>query len=231
MDEQIDEAKLAVKRVMSALYPEIEEVSVTDDGIVSAIAYYTPEREHTGAPGWVQGGLSATVIDFVSARVAKVALESSVATGTLDIRYRQPVLITGGPYRIEGTTEKRYSRSVRVHTKIPALSGFRWSKRTASSWRLPASEVLQRFAFAETGQFVLVVSNEGTDCVGAGPCILAERPTNCLSDEELGAFTTHHSVGEQPVGIGPLFEHELMEDGGSSDPNVVRLDPFVHLGG
>lgn len=119
-----DESKTAVRRVMSALYPELEVTTVSEeDGTVTGVAHYTPEREHTGAPGWVQGGLSATVIDFVSARVAKAALNSSVATGTLDIRYRQPVLIDGGPYRVEGVTEKRYSRTVRVNTKILDAEG------------------------------------------------------------------------------------------------------------
>ena len=109
---------------MSALYPELEHVTVSeDDGIVSGFTTYQPEREHTGAPGWVQGGLSATVLDFVSARIAKAALDSSVATGTLDLRYRQPVLIAGGPFRVEGVTEKRYSRTVRVNAAILDAEG------------------------------------------------------------------------------------------------------------
>ena len=109
-------ARVALKRVMSGLYPEPDVSTEITNGIITGVAHYTPELEHTGAPGWVQGGLAATVIDFVSARIAKVALDSSVATGTLDLRYRQPVLIDGGPYKIEGVTEKRFSRTCLLYT-------------------------------------------------------------------------------------------------------------------
>ena len=84
---------------MSALYPEVT-TSTEAAGMITGRATFAPQKEHAGAPGWVQGGLSATVLDFVSARVAKAALDSSVATGTLDLKYRQPVLIDGGPYEV-----------------------------------------------------------------------------------------------------------------------------------
>lgn len=111
----------SVKRVMSALYPEVV-ISATEDGFEGSATYH-PQKEHTGAPGWVQGGLAATVLDFVSARVARRALDSPVATGTLDLRYRQPVLIDGGPYEVIGTAEGARSRTVRVSSAIVNSSG------------------------------------------------------------------------------------------------------------
>ncbi len=119
-----ESARDAVQRVMSQLYPDVTISPLPgNDGAVSGSASYAPQREHTGAPGWVQGGLAATVLDFVSARIAKAALDSSVATGTLDVRYRQPLLIDGGPYEVVGSTETPRSRTVRVHASILSAEG------------------------------------------------------------------------------------------------------------
>ena len=79
-----------------ALYPKVEEV---EPGRVSAT--FEPQPEHRGNPGWLQGGLAATVLDHVSARAASSALGRRVVTGTLDLRYPKPVPLDGGPYRVE----------------------------------------------------------------------------------------------------------------------------------
>lgn len=108
-----DEAvRQALRRVLFGLHPEITVVDRTGTGV------YFPEPEHRGAPGWVHGGFIATVLDHVCARVARSMLDSRVATGTLDIRYRQPVLLDGGPYPIEATAEQARSESVQVRGRI-----------------------------------------------------------------------------------------------------------------
>ncbi len=118
-----DDAVLAAtRRIMAALYP----VVTTTGGSGSPAhgeAWFEPQAEHVGAPGWVQGGLSATVLDYFCARIASAALEMKVATGTLDLRYRQPVLLDGGPYRIAGETEQPRSKSVRARGAILSREG------------------------------------------------------------------------------------------------------------
>lgn len=116
-----ESGRAAAKRIMSALYPEVV-ISASGEGFTGT-AVYSPEKEHTGAPGWVQGGLSATVLDYVSARIARAALESPVATGTLDLRYRQPILIDAGPYEVVGSSDEPRSRTVRVHAAIMSAEG------------------------------------------------------------------------------------------------------------
>lgn len=110
------------ERIMRALYPTVE-VMGSHGGAVSGVAHFSPQPEHVGAPGWVQGGLSATVLDYVCARLASAALGMKVATGTLDLRYRQPVLLLGGPFRIEGETETPRSKTVRVFAAIVDANG------------------------------------------------------------------------------------------------------------
>jgi acyl-coenzyme A thioesterase PaaI-like protein len=95
-------------RVLGALYPE-----VVIDGS-TGVASFHPQPEHRGNPGWLQGGLAATVLDHVCARAASAALGQRVVTGTLDLRYRRPVALDLGPYRVEATAAEPRSRAVRV---------------------------------------------------------------------------------------------------------------------
>ena len=107
-DGGIDE----VTRVLMALYPEVVIEGST------AVASFEPQPEHRGNPGWLQGGLAATVLDHVCARAAAAALGQRVVTGTLDLRYRRPVPLDDGPYRVEATAATPRSRAVRVHGAI-----------------------------------------------------------------------------------------------------------------
>ncbi|MEM7323338.1 MAG: PaaI family thioesterase [Actinomycetota bacterium] len=98
----------AVSRVMMALHPTVEIIGST------AVGFFHPQPEHRGNHGWLHGGLAATVLDHVSARVAAAALGRRVVTGKLDLRYPQPVLLADGPYRVEATAEEPRGRMVRV---------------------------------------------------------------------------------------------------------------------
>jgi acyl-coenzyme A thioesterase PaaI-like protein len=122
MDEhEIDaRATAAIERIMRALYPSVTTTGGPGTKVVGE-AFFSPQPEHVGAAGWMQGGLSATVLDYFCARLASAALGTRVATGTLDLRYRQPVLLEGGPYRVAGDTDQPRSRSVRARGAI--LSG------------------------------------------------------------------------------------------------------------
>lgn len=111
------------RSVLRHLYPPVTIITGAGDGVVSGSASFEPQPEHAGAPEWVQGGLSATVLDYVSARVANAALSSKVATGTLDLRYRQPVRLDGGPYRVEGSAPITEGRTTRVRAAILSADG------------------------------------------------------------------------------------------------------------
>ncbi|MEZ5225504.1 MAG: PaaI family thioesterase [Acidimicrobiales bacterium] len=103
--EQAVEA--ALSRVLGALHPPFEI-----DGL-TARAMYEPEPEHRGNPGWLHGGNAATLLDHICARRCQRA-RHPVVTGTLDLRYRQPVPLAGGPYVLEATAEPSRRRTVRV---------------------------------------------------------------------------------------------------------------------
>ncbi len=113
--EESDTALL--RSVLAALHPP-----VTTDGRTGS-AVFEPRPEHRGAPDWVHGGFLATVLDHFCARIASAALGSKVATGTLDLRYRQPVLLAGGPYRLEGEADPARGRIVHVRAAVIGPDG------------------------------------------------------------------------------------------------------------
>ncbi len=118
-DPAAESGVAALDRVLLALYP-----TVTIDGS-TAVAELWPQPEHRGNPGWLQGGLAATVLDHVSARAGAAALGHPVVTGTLELRYRHPVALDGGPYRVEATAGSPRGRTVRVTAAIVDRAGRR----------------------------------------------------------------------------------------------------------
>jgi acyl-coenzyme A thioesterase PaaI-like protein len=107
----------AVTRVLGALHPTVEL-----DGTV-ATALFEPQPEHRGIRGRLHGGLAATVLDHVCARAASAAVGDGVVTGRLDVRYRQPVPLAGGPYPVEATVVAARGRRVRVRAAIRDTDG------------------------------------------------------------------------------------------------------------
>ena len=101
-----------LERVFAALRPTVEVVDGT------SVARFFPQPEHRGNPGWLHGGMAATVLDHVLARCASRALGGRVVTGTLDLRYRQPVPLDGGPFVVEARAEPPRHRMVRVSGAI-----------------------------------------------------------------------------------------------------------------
>ena len=102
-----------VSRIFAALHPTITVV----DSVASGI--FEPQAEHRGNPGWLHGGMAATVLDHLCARTASSALGGvRVVTGTLDLRYPRPVMLDGGPYRLWAEHDKARGRMVRVRGAI-----------------------------------------------------------------------------------------------------------------
>lgn len=111
------------RRVLEPLYPAVTIDAEPNTEAITGHATFQPTAAHEGAPGWLQGGLSATVLDYVSARIANEALSSRVATGTLELRYRQPVRLNAGPFRVVGSAPTTERRTVRVTAAILDADG------------------------------------------------------------------------------------------------------------
>ncbi len=103
--------------VLAALHPAVDIV-----GNVGT-ASFEPMAEHRGNPGWLHGGLAATVLDHVCARVAAAALGHRVVTGRLDLRYPRPVVLADGPYVVRAESAPARGRMVRVEGAILGADG------------------------------------------------------------------------------------------------------------
>lgn len=107
-----------LSRVFAALHPAI----TVERGVASGL--FEPQPEHRGNPGWLHGGMAATVLDHLCARTASAALGGvRVVTGTLDLRYPRPVLLDAGPYELRGEHEAARGRMVRVRGAILGPDG------------------------------------------------------------------------------------------------------------
>jgi acyl-coenzyme A thioesterase PaaI-like protein len=105
----------AIERVFMALHPKVRI-----DGC-EGWALFHPEVEHRGNPGWLHGGLAATLLDHVSARVANSALGGPAVTGKLEVRYVRPVPLSGGPFRVVASYEPpKPGRTLRYLVRIEA---------------------------------------------------------------------------------------------------------------
>ncbi len=105
----------AIERVFMALHPKVQI-----DGCEGWALFY-PEAEHRGNPGWLHGGLAATLLDHVSARVANSAFGGPAVTGKLEIRYVRPVPLSGGPFRVVASYEPpKAGRTIRYLVRIEA---------------------------------------------------------------------------------------------------------------
>ncbi len=107
----------ALARVLGALRPEV----TVADGV--ATGTFTPQPEHRGNPGWLHGGLAATVLDHLCARTAASALGQRVVTGTLDLRYPRPVVLAEGPFGLRAEHDRPRGRMVRVRGAILDADG------------------------------------------------------------------------------------------------------------
>lgn len=105
-------------RVFAALHP-----TITVSGNVASGLFH-PQPEHRGNPGWLHGGMAATVLDHLCARTASSALGGvRVVTGTLDLRYPRPVSLDDGPYELWAEHDPARGRMVRVRGAIRGTDG------------------------------------------------------------------------------------------------------------
>ncbi len=115
--------------------------SVEPPGLVSV---FEPAEGHAGRPGFLHGGLAATLLDETMAALSWATDRVHSVTATLSLRYRVPVPVGAGPLRMEAWYADGRARRVRkVHGRLLLPDG------TA--------------AVEATGLFVRVLASAGDD--------------------------------------------------------------------
>ncbi len=74
-----------------------------DPGIV---ALFAPTAAHRGPPGFLHGGIAATVLDETMASLGWALDRVPCVTATLELRYRKPVPLDGSSIRIEAWRDR-----------------------------------------------------------------------------------------------------------------------------
>ncbi len=97
------------------------EWSLEPPGLVSV---FRPEAGHAGRPGFVHGGLAATLLDETMAALSWATDHVHSVTATLSLRYRLPVPLDAGPLRMEAWYADARERRVRkVHGRLVLPDG------------------------------------------------------------------------------------------------------------
>lgn len=74
------------------------------------VARFDPKAGHRGPPGFLHGGIAATVLDETMASLGWALDDVPTVTATLELRYRKPVPLDGQPVRIEAWRDRAEAR-------------------------------------------------------------------------------------------------------------------------
>ncbi|HEX9969252.1 MAG TPA: PaaI family thioesterase [Acidimicrobiales bacterium] len=88
------------------------------------VARFEPRPDHRGPPGYVHGGVAASVLDEVMASLGWALDDTPCVTARLELRYRKGIPLDGGPVRAESWREREEARRTqRVQGRILLADG------------------------------------------------------------------------------------------------------------
>lgn len=88
------------------------------------VARFDPLPGHRGPPGFLHGGIAATVLDETMASLGWALDDVPCVTATLELRYRKPVPLDGQPIRIEAWRDRTEARRTqRVQGRLLLADG------------------------------------------------------------------------------------------------------------
>jgi acyl-coenzyme A thioesterase PaaI-like protein len=88
------------------------------------VALYDPEPGHRGPPGYLHGGMAATVLDETMASLGWALDRTPCVTATLELRYRKPIPLDGSTLRIEAWRDRAEARRTqRVRGRLLLADG------------------------------------------------------------------------------------------------------------
>ncbi|MDQ3108103.1 MAG: PaaI family thioesterase [Actinomycetota bacterium] len=88
------------------------------------VARFNPKPGHRGPPGYLHGGIAATVLDETMASLGWALDDVPCVTATLELRYRKPVPLDGRELRIEAWRDKpEAKRTQRVRGRLLLADG------------------------------------------------------------------------------------------------------------
>lgn len=88
------------------------------------VSIFRPRADQHGPPGYLHGGLAATVLDETMASLGWALDGVHCVTATLELKYRKGIPLDGQPLRIEAWREsERPRRTMRVQGRLLLADG------------------------------------------------------------------------------------------------------------
>lgn len=88
------------------------------------VARFDPRPEHRGPPGYMHGGIAATVLDEVMASLGWAFDDTPCVTARLELRYRMGIPLDGAPVRAEAWRDRQEARRTqKVHGRLLLADG------------------------------------------------------------------------------------------------------------
>lgn len=82
---------------------------------------FQPDPGHQGLPGLLHGGIAAAVLDEAMGAIGMVLFRQRWMTAKLELKYRQPISLTGEALVIEAWEQSSYPR-IRAHRTAGRIS-------------------------------------------------------------------------------------------------------------
>ena len=123
-----------------------------DDEIVSI---WKPGLQYQGYHDVLHGGIQATMIDEIASRVVFMKLDTAGVTYRLNIRYREPVMISKGSITIRARLLEDRRKIASIGVDLMDGEGNKCSEGTVDYFILPREQAEREFHFPGKEAFLL----------------------------------------------------------------------------
>ncbi len=86
------------------------------------IATWAPRPDLEGYPGFIHGGIQATLADEIGAWYVYAVYATVGITKSLEIHYKRPALVSAGPFTIRARGERDGRRYARIHVTLESAA-------------------------------------------------------------------------------------------------------------
>lgn len=87
------------------------------------VAIWEPQKQFEGYFNVLHGGIQATILDEIAAWVVNTKCKTAGVTSSMNVKYRNPIFMDGGPLTIKGKIESVNRRIATIKAYIENREG------------------------------------------------------------------------------------------------------------
>jgi acyl-coenzyme A thioesterase PaaI-like protein len=115
------------------------------------VSTWEPERRFAGYDNVLHGGIQATLHDEIASWLVFVKLSTAGFTERLEIDYRSPVRVDGGPLTLRARLDRLEGNKAYIRTRLMDAAGKLGSESLAVFFTLPQHIARKKMGFPEQG--------------------------------------------------------------------------------